>query len=46
MSLSKPSTILDIADSLPGLRAGYIERGWANNHDVLVLCRNDRLASF
>lgn len=46
VSLSKPSTILDIADSLPGLRAGYIERGWANNHDVLVLCRNDRLASF
>lgn len=46
LSLSKPSAILDIADSIPGVRASYIERGWANNHDVLVLCKNDRLASF
>ncbi|MDR7222778.1 class I SAM-dependent methyltransferase [Aminobacter aminovorans] len=46
VSLSKPSTILDIADSIPGMRASYMERGWANNHDVLVLCKNDRLASF
>ncbi|MER9622685.1 class I SAM-dependent methyltransferase [Mesorhizobium sp. M0222] len=45
-SLSKPSAILDIADSIPGVRASYIERGWANNHDVLVLNKNDRLQGF
>ncbi len=46
LSLSKPSTILDIANGIPGVRANYFERGWANNHDVLVLHKNDRLASF
>ncbi|MER9763106.1 class I SAM-dependent methyltransferase [Mesorhizobium sp. M0138] len=46
VSLSKPSAILDIADGIPGVRASYIERGWANNHDVLVLNKNDRLAGF
>lgn len=45
ISMSKPSTILDIADAIPGTRVvSYTERGWANNHDVLVLTRNDRLA--
>ncbi|QND65756.1 class I SAM-dependent methyltransferase [Mesorhizobium loti] len=46
VSLSKPSAIFEIADGIPGVRASYIERGWANNHDVLVLNKNDRLTSF
>ncbi|MDX8538999.1 MULTISPECIES: class I SAM-dependent methyltransferase [Mesorhizobium] len=45
LSLSKPSAVLDIADTIPGVRASYIERGWANNHDVLVINKNDRLAT-
>lgn len=45
-SLSKPSAILDIANGIAGVRAAYIERGWANNHDVLVLIKNDRLGGF
>lgn len=46
-SLSKPSAVLDIATDIPDTRVlSYTERGWANNHDVLVLCRNDRLTPF
>jgi len=46
-SLSKPSTILDMADAIPGTRVvAYTERGWARNHDVLTLCRDDRLRPF
>jgi hypothetical protein len=46
-SLSKPSCILDMADAIPGTRViGYTERGWAYNHDVLALCRDDRLKPF
>jgi trans-aconitate methyltransferase len=45
-SLSKPSCILDMAN-IPNTRIlGYTERGWANNHDVLVLTRHDRLEPF
>ena len=44
VSLAKPSTILDIADSIPNTKVlAYTERGWANNHDVLTLNRSDRL---
>ena len=44
VSLSKPSTILDMADAIPGTKViSYSERGWANNHDVLCLARDDRL---
>lgn len=44
VSLSKPSAILDIADSLPMTKVVcYTERGWANNHDVLTLAKTDRL---
>lgn len=45
-SLSKPSCVVDIAN-IPGTRIlSYTERGWSNNHDVLVLCRHDRLEPF
>lgn len=45
-SLSKPTAIMEIAN-IPGTRIlSYTERGWANNHDVLVLCRHDRLKAF
>jgi trans-aconitate methyltransferase len=46
LSISKPSAIMDIVDAIPGVRASYIERGWANNHDVLVINKNDRLSAF
>jgi hypothetical protein len=46
-SMSKPSSILDMADAISGMRVvSYTERGWANNHDVLALCRDDRLRPF
>jgi len=46
-SLSKPSTILDMVDSIPGTRViSYTERGWSHNHDVLAVCRDDRLRPF
>lgn len=45
VSLSSPSKILDIATSIEETRVlAYTERGWANNHDILVLTKNDRLA--
>ena len=46
-SMSKPSSILDLADAISGMRVvSYTERGWANNHDILALCRDDRLRPF
>lgn len=46
-SASKPSWIMDVACSIPGIRVVcYTERGWANNHDVLVLAKNDRFQPF
>jgi trans-aconitate methyltransferase len=45
VSLSSAAKILDIATAIEGTRVlAYTERGWANNHDVLVITRNDRLA--
>jgi SAM-dependent methyltransferase len=44
VSASKASKIMDIAEAIPGTRTlSYSERGWANNHDVLVLGKHDRL---
>jgi SAM-dependent methyltransferase len=44
VSLSKPSAILDMADAIPNTKViAYTERGWANNHDVLTLTKDDRL---
>lgn len=46
-SMSKPSAILDMANAIPKTRViAYIERGWASNHDVLALTRDDRLQPF
>lgn len=46
-SLSKPSCIIDMANSIPGTRiVSYTERGWAENHDVLALSRDDKLKPF
>jgi SAM-dependent methyltransferase len=46
-SIAKPSSIMDMADAIPGTRiVSYTERGWAGNHDVLALCRYDRLLPF
>lgn len=46
-SLAKPSCTIDMANSIPGTRiVSYTERGWANNHDVLALSRDDRLKPF
>ena len=46
-SVSRPATIMDIVTSISGTRvSSYTERGWASNHDVLVLCRDDRLRPF
>lgn len=47
ISLSKASKIMDIATSIPKTRvASYTERGWAGNHDVLILTKHDRLKPF
>ena len=43
ISLSSPSALLQIARDIPGVRvAGFLERGWAENHDVLMISRDDR----
>lgn len=45
VSVAKASKIMDIAEGIPGTRTlAYTERGWANNHDVLVLGKHDRLS--
>ena len=45
ISISDPSWIMKMATGIPGVRVvSYVERGWANNHDVLAITRNDRLA--
>lgn len=44
ISMSRPSFICDLVATIPGVRlAGYAERGWAENHDVATISRNDRL---
>lgn len=44
ISLCKASTLVEIASRIEGIRLlGYTERGWADNHDVMVLGRTDRL---
>lgn len=47
VSLVRPSKLIDIATSIEGTRVvTFAERGWANNHDVLALSKNDRLTAF
>jgi hypothetical protein len=44
ISLSTPSKILQMASGIGGVRVvSFTERGWADNQDVLVLGRPDRL---
>jgi cyclopropane fatty-acyl-phospholipid synthase-like methyltransferase len=44
MSLSSPSKLMEIASEIQGVRIlSYTERGWSDNHDVLVIGRTDRL---
>ena len=44
ISLTRPAWICDAIAQIPGVRlAGYAERGWAENHDVAVITRDDRL---
>jgi SAM-dependent methyltransferase len=43
ISLARPEAIIDIVAGIPGVRlAGYMERGWADNHDVVMIARDDR----
>ena len=43
ISLSSPEALLRIVDAIPGVRiSGFLERGWAENHDVLMISRDDR----
>jgi trans-aconitate methyltransferase len=47
VSLSKASAIMDMATSIPETRVlSYGERAWSDNHDVLILTKNDRLKPF
>jgi SAM-dependent methyltransferase len=44
ISLTRPGVVCDLVSAIPGVRlAGYMERGWADNHDVVIITRNDRL---
>lgn len=43
ISLTTPQKIMEMACAVPGTRIiSYVERGWADNHDVLGITRNDR----
>jgi hypothetical protein len=47
ISVSSAAKILEIATTIKGTRVlAYTERGWANNHDVLIITRNDRLTRY
>lgn len=44
LSISKPSKIVEMAMGIPGTRIlSYMERAWADNHDVLAISGLDRL---
>jgi trans-aconitate methyltransferase len=43
VSVSSPHVVIDLIRDIPGVRlAGYMERGWADNHDVAMIARDDR----
>jgi len=46
ISVSKPEEIIKIAATIPGRVLLYSERLWADNHDVLAMCRRDRLETW
>ncbi len=44
ISLARPSRLIDLASAIEEVKIlSYIERGWADNHDVLTIARTDRL---
>ena len=46
-SVSKPSWVMEAACDIPDIRiVSYSERGWANNHDVLIVTKHDRYQPF
>ena len=46
ISVVRPSEIVKIAETIAGRILFYSERLWADNHDVLAICRKDRLATW
>ncbi len=46
ISVARPSEIVKIAETIPGRVLLYSERLWADHHDVLGVCRRDRLESW
>ncbi len=45
VSLTRPGVVCDMVGAIPGVRLiGYMERGWADNHDVVMITKNDRAA--
>jgi SAM-dependent methyltransferase len=47
ISLTRPAVVCDLISAIPGVRLiGYVERGWADNHDVVMITKNDRLAGW
>jgi trans-aconitate methyltransferase len=44
ISVCKPSKLMKIAGTIPRCRViSYIERGWADNHDIVSIARTDRM---
>jgi SAM-dependent methyltransferase len=44
ISLTSAPRVVSMAMKIPGVRVlGYTERGWGDNHDVLVIGKTDRL---
>ncbi len=47
ISLTRPGVVCDIISGIPGVRLiGYTERGWADNHDVVAITKNDRFQNW
>jgi SAM-dependent methyltransferase len=47
ISLTSAPRVVSIAMKIPGVRLlAYTERGWSDNHDVLVIGKTDRLQSW
>lgn len=43
ISLCHPHRLLEAIRDIPDVRlAGYMERGWADNHDVAIIAKDDR----
>lgn len=47
VSITRASRIVDMVDAIDGVRlVGYLERGWAGNHDVVMISKNDRFRPY